>query len=28
VQLDVNGKLLTFENASAEDFSTDSFLFA
>ncbi|WP_421982366.1 calcium-binding protein [Roseibium sp.] len=28
VQLDVNGKLLTFENASVEDFSTDAFLFA
>ncbi|WP_434052564.1 MAG: calcium-binding protein [Roseibium sp.] len=28
VQLDVSGKLLTFENASVEDFSTDSFLFA
>lgn len=28
VQLDVNGKLLTFEGTSIEDFSTDSFLFA
>ncbi|WP_299471883.1 calcium-binding protein [uncultured Roseibium sp.] len=28
VQLDVNGKLITFENASVDDFSTDDFLFA
>ncbi|MEO1112435.1 MAG: calcium-binding protein [Pseudomonadota bacterium] len=28
VQLDVSGKLVTFENASVEDFSADAFLFA
>ena len=28
VQLDVSGKLVTFENASVEDFSADAFLYA